>query len=63
VDAVIVQKPWSMGAMGVEYAVKAINGEKLPKSIDTGVVAITPEMLKSGAAAEFLDPIKFYGKK
>jgi len=63
VDAVIVQKPWSMGAMGVEYALKAINGEKLPKTVDTGVVAITPEMLKSGAAQEFLDPLKFYGKK
>jgi ribose transport system substrate-binding protein len=63
VDAVIVQKPWSMGSMGVEYALKAINGEKLSKFVDTGVVAITPEMLKSGAAEEFLNPIKFYGKK
>ncbi len=63
VDAVIVQKPWSMGTMGVEYAWKAIQGEKLPKTVDTGVVAITPEMVKSGAAEEFLNPLKFHGKK
>jgi ribose transport system substrate-binding protein len=61
VDAVIVQKPWNMGSMGVEYAVKASQGEALDKFIDTGVVAITPEMLKSGQAREFLDPLKFYG--
>lgn len=63
VDAVIVQKPWSMGAMGVECAVKSVNGEQLPRFVDTGVVAITPEMLKSGAAEEFLNPLNFYGKK
>jgi len=63
VDAVIVQKPWNMGSMGVEYALKAINGENPPKFVDTGVVAITLEMMKSGAAEEFLNPLKFYGKK
>ncbi len=63
VDSVIVQKPWSMGSMGVEYAVKASQGEKLDRLIDTGVVAITPEMLKSGQAQEFLNPIKFYKAK
>jgi hypothetical protein len=31
--------------------------------IDTGVVAITPEMLKRGEAEEFLDPVKFYARK
>ncbi len=61
-DYMIVQQPWKMGYMGIEYAVKAINGEALDKFIDTGVVAITPEMLESGAAEEFLDPVAFHKK-
>jgi len=63
VDFVIVQKPWSMAEMGVEYALKAIAGEKLPKFVDTGIMAIDPGMLKSGAADEFLKPIEFHAKK
>jgi len=61
-DFMIVQQPWKMGYMGVEYAIKAINGEKLDKFIDTGVVAISPEMLASGAAEEFLNPVEFHKK-
>ena len=56
VDALIVQKPWNMGAMGVEYALKAAHGEKLPEFVDTGIVAISPEMLKSGEAKESSTP-------
>ncbi len=52
-----------MGYMGVEYALKAIKGEQLEKFIDTGVVAITPEMMASGEAEEFLDPVAFHKKK
>jgi ribose transport system substrate-binding protein len=63
VDSVIVQKPWSMGYMGVEWALKAIKGERLPKEVDTGVAAITPDMLLSGAAKELLDPLEFHGVK
>jgi ribose transport system substrate-binding protein len=58
----IVQKPWKMGYMGIEYALKAINGEKLDKFIDTGVVAITPAMMESGEAEEFLNPVEFHKK-
>jgi len=61
-DFMIVQQPWKMGYMGVEYAVKAIKGEKLEKFIDTGVTAITPEMMKSGAAEEYLNPVEFHKK-
>ena len=52
-----------MGAMGVEYALRAIRGDKLEKFIDTGVTGITPDMVTSGAAEEFLDPLAFYGQK
>lgn len=61
-DYMIVQQPWKMGYMGVEYAVKAINGESLDKFIDTGVVAITPAMMESGEAEEFLNPVEFHKK-
>ena len=63
VDALIVQQPWKMGYMGIEYALKAVNGEKLEKFIDTGVAAISPEMLKSGAAEEYLNPVEFNKKQ
>ena len=62
-DFMIVQQPWKMGYMGVEYALKAIKGEQLEKFIDTGVVAITPEMMESGEAEEFLNPVEFHKKK
>lgn len=63
VDFLILQKPWSMATMSVEYALKAAAGEKLPKSVDTGIMAITPAMLKSGEADEFLKPIEFHRRR
>lgn len=63
VDAMVSQKPWVMGYMAVEYALKASQGEELPKFIDTGVVAITPAMMESGEAEEFLNPVEFHKNK
>jgi ribose transport system substrate-binding protein len=63
VDYMIVQKPWVMGHMSVEYALKAARGEELPRFVDTGIVAITPEMLASGEAEEFLNPVEYHKKK
>ena len=60
VDYMVVQKPWNMGYDGIAYAIMAINGVPIPKFVDTGIVAITYEMLKSGAADEFLKPVKFH---
>lgn len=60
VDAMIVQKPWVMGYSGVVYAILARNSVPVAKRIDTGVVAITPEMLKTGEAEEFLNPVEFH---
>jgi len=62
VDAMIVQMPWKMGYMGVEYAIKAAKGEKLPPFVDTGIAAISPEMIRSGAAEEYLNPVAFHSK-
>ncbi|HJO93663.1 MAG TPA: ABC transporter substrate-binding protein [Victivallales bacterium] len=60
IKSIIVQKPWIMGYMGVEYAIKAINGKKIPKYVNTGVVAITKKMIISGKAEQFLNPVKYY---
>ncbi len=37
IKTLIIQDPYNMGYLGCEYAVKAINGEELPKFVDTGV--------------------------
>lgn len=43
IKALIVQDPFGMGYKGVKYAVKALEGETLPKYVDTGVTAVTKE--------------------
>ncbi|MCR5792880.1 MAG: substrate-binding domain-containing protein [Lachnospiraceae bacterium] len=44
VDALIVQNPYAMGYLGVEYAAKLINGDKIEKdTIDTTTTLITRE--------------------
>ncbi|PLV59043.1 ABC transporter substrate-binding protein [Thermotoga sp. KOL6] len=64
VDALILQKPWVMGYSGVAFAVLARNltalGFEFPKFIDTGIVAITPDMLGKPEAEAILDPVNFY---
>jgi len=45
VDALIVQDPFKMGYLGVKMAVRAINGEAVEKSVDTGVYVVTRENL------------------
>jgi ribose transport system substrate-binding protein len=55
-QALIVQNPYKMGYGGVENAVKALNGETLPKFIDTGVMVITPDNVDSPEAQSLLHP-------
>lgn len=59
-DAILIQRPWVMGYAGVAYAVMARNFVPVAKNIDTGIIVVTPEMLKSGAAEEGLKPIEFH---
>jgi ribose transport system substrate-binding protein len=40
IQATIIQNPFSMGYLGVKYAVEAMEGKKIPKRIDTGSKAI-----------------------
>ena len=44
VDALVVQNPYAMGYLGVEYAWMLINGEKLKETdVDTTTTLITRE--------------------
>ena len=42
-DATIVQNPYSIGYLGVTYAKKLVDGDKITKNINTGVTLLTAE--------------------
>ena len=52
--AVVAQNPTKMGYLGVITAVKAIRGEKVEPSIDTGCVLVTRANLNDAAVREVL---------
>jgi ribose transport system substrate-binding protein len=51
-----VQDPYRMGYEGVQIALKASKGEAVPKSIDTGVTAITAANINTPRAQALLNP-------
>jgi len=56
VQALVVQNPLLMGYLGVITAVKHLQGEKVEKRIDTGVVLVTPENMNEPKIKELLYP-------
>jgi ribose transport system substrate-binding protein len=56
VQALVVQNPLLMGYLGVITAVKYLQGQKVEKRIDTGVVLVTPENMDQPHIAELLHP-------
>ena len=56
VDALVVQSPFRMGEAGVELLVKYLDGEEVPKRLDTGVAVITLANMNEPANADLLDP-------
>jgi ribose transport system substrate-binding protein len=54
--AICVQDPYNMGYKGVEFAVRAIEGEDLPDYVDTGVVVVTAENINDADVQGKLDP-------
>lgn len=56
VQALIVQNPWRMGYDGVVMAYKTLQGEQVPKRIDTGVTVVTTENLQSPEIQALLNP-------
>jgi len=56
VDALIVQQPYQMGYQGVEFAMKAINGEIFPKFVETPVMVVTKDNFNDPEVQKVLYP-------
>lgn len=56
ISALVVQNPVKMGRMGVEAAVKHIQGQAVEKRIDTGVVLATKENMNQPEIHKLLYP-------
>jgi ribose transport system substrate-binding protein len=56
VQALVVQNPVLMGYKGVMMMVEHLQGKKVEKRIDTGVVLVTPENAEEPAIQELLHP-------
>jgi ribose transport system substrate-binding protein len=56
VQALVVQNPMLMGYLGVVTAVKHLQGQKVEKRIDTGVVLVTKENMEQKDMHELLHP-------
>jgi len=56
IQALIVQNPFQMGYQGVKLAVKALQGKKVPKRVDTGVTVVTQENLDDPEIRKLLHP-------
>jgi ribose transport system substrate-binding protein len=55
-DGLVVQNPYSIGYVGVSYARKALNGQRLPKSLDTGVTFVNSDNLNDDYVQLLLHP-------
>ena len=55
--AIILQDPYGMGYKGVDSALKALAGETLPKSVDTGATAVTKKNMDDPSMQGLLDPL------
>ena len=56
VQGLVVQNPVLMGYLGVMTLVKSLQGERVEKRIDTGVVLVTPENMNDPQVKELLYP-------
>lgn len=56
-EALAIQKPFNMGYLGVETAVKAVRGEKTEEEIDSGSELITKENMYTEENQKLLFPV------
>lgn len=56
IDALVVQQPYEMGRLAVEYIVKALDGESVPKEVATDVVVVTRENMNEPEIQKVLNP-------
>ena len=47
IDSLVVQNPYKMGYEGVKAVVAALDGKKVPRQIDTGVMLVTKDNLNT----------------
>ena len=57
-DAIVVQKPFSMGYLGAEKAYKATINEKIPDSVDSGSSLITKDNLYNKENEKLIFPFR-----
>ena len=57
IKALVVQDPYGMGYKGTMFAYQAVNGEEIPKEVDTGATAVTKENMDEEVIKGLLDPI------
>jgi ribose transport system substrate-binding protein len=57
IQAIVVQKPFNMGYLGVTYAADAVKGKKVPEVIDTGSEIITKETMYTSENQKLLFPV------
>jgi ribose transport system substrate-binding protein len=56
-QAIVTQVPFQMGYLAVQYAIDAINGAEMEKSIDTGVALITLDNLNDEDIQKIVNPL------
>jgi len=57
IQAIIVQKPFNMGYLGIKSAVDTINGTAVDAVIDTGSVCITRDTMYTSENQKLLFPV------
>jgi ribose transport system substrate-binding protein len=54
IDIAIAQKPAEMGSVGVDYAIKALNGQKIPARYGTGYQVMNKQNINDPAVRKFI---------
>lgn len=57
IQAIVVQKPFNMGYLGITYAADAVNGKRIPEVIDTGSAVITKKTMYTSENQKLLFPV------
>jgi ribose transport system substrate-binding protein len=55
-SALIVQDPWALGYLGVQFALDAVNGKPVPEYHNPGVATVTTANMNEPKAKAILDP-------
>ena len=56
IQAFVIQQPFNMGYLGVQFAVDLANGKRVPENYDTGCIVVTKETLYNPENQKLLFP-------